>query len=868
MTHWLAAIVRGVLMLAPVEFRTRYRVETADTLALALEAERSRRGAPAMLVLFIRSLVDTVRTIWRERRLAKSGWLTDLSGDLRSVLRGWRRQPGFFATIVLTLTLGLGLSTAIFSFADGYLFRPLPFEDSDRLYNVRDPQATPAILRASDTEVLRRSPVAEFGFVEWSPFSRAEGAWLIDGRRVEVFGYEVSEGFRSTVALPLMAGRDFTAADHLPGSPPVAWLAHRFWQREFGGDRLVVGRRIPIEDREGGVAHVQIAGILGPEVASFDLNNRPPDVVMAAFPERDFGPNRLSFPIVKVPRDLTVEQAQARIGAALQAAAPAPDGGTREVRLRSLRDYQVAGGKPTARVIFAGALLVLALAAINLVHLLLTRGEAKAAEIATRAALGASRWRVARLFLAESLLLGASGIGAGLLLGYWLSGVIAAAVPQFPSGSRNLALVPVLFNARAVVFALTLGLLVALVGTAWPAWRALRRPALLATRRAAGISTGVSARLSRGILASELAVATIVLAGTLFIGLGIWRYLNQPIGFDIEGRFRVHAQRPIDQPLTVADLAAALDAARAIPGVQAAGVYDTDNAGVLEMPGYEAGETRLFVAAAGPGYFETWNRPLHSGRWFEAEEYRSEAPVAIVNGTLAELVWPDTSAIGQQVRTPDGMTRTVVGMVEPRLWNLARPPFPEAYVPAMNPPDYGVTLVLWAPGLSVADLRAQAAVTLAGALAGATVDVSALTFDDIFVRSIGEARFQAPIIAAFGAFAFLLAGIGVFGLVSYLVERRRHEFGIRLAIGARPHDIHRAVFRQSIVPAAIGLTVGLAGAWMLETIVEASVFGWESSVVAALVGVTVALLAVAVTAAMVPARRALRIDPIMVLRSE
>jgi hypothetical protein len=409
---------------------------------------------------------------------------------------------------------------------------------------------------------------------------------------------------------------------------------------------------------------------------------------------------------------------------------------------------------------------------------------------------------------------------------------------------------------------------VTLFGAAGPAWRALRRPAFLATRRPAGVSIGVSARLSRGILASELAVATVVLAGTLFIGLGIWRYLNQPIGFDLEDRFRLDVELAGDQAPTTADLDAALEAARAIPGVQAAGVYDTENAGVLQVPGYEAGETRLSVAVAGPGYFETWNRPLHDGRPFLPDEYRSDAPVAMVNRTLAELAWPSTSAIGQPVRTPDGMTRTVVGIVEPDLWNLARPPFPEAYVPGRAPGAYSIDLVLWAPESAVAELRTQAAAVLAMALPGARVEVGSLSFDDLFVRSVGEARFQAPIIAAFGAFAFLLAGVGVFGLASYLVERRTHEFGIRLAIGARPRDIRRAVFRQSIVPAAIGLTVGLAGAWMLETIVEASVFGWESSVSAALAGVTVALLTVAVVAALVPARRALRIDPVATLRAE
>jgi putative ABC transport system permease protein len=466
------------------------------------------------------------------RRLVLSDWLT----DVRVVLRGWRRAPGFSATIVATLVLGLGLASAIFAFADGYLFRPLPFPAADRLYHVLDPSnKIQGMLRASDLAALRANSPSDLGFVEWSISDRAVSGELdLGNRRASVMAYEVSPGFRRTVELPLIAGRDFSDADHRDSQPTPAWLTYRYWQREFGRDRSVLGRSFRVLTLAGRTTTVEFVGILGPEATSFDLNNEPPDIVVPDVDPAKVQPTWLALPIVRLPDGVSREQAEARIASLLQSAAPASDGTPRVVRLRSLHEYQVSGGRPTARVLFAGAMLVLLLATINLVHLLLTRGVARAGEIATRAALGAGRWRLTRLFLTESLMLGAIGAGGGLLGGAWLSTVIEASIPRLPTGGRNMALVPMMYGWRTVLFACALGLLVAIIGGLWPARRALKRSLAWTNRSASGLRGSIPARLSRAILASELAVATIVMVGTVFIGLGIWRYLNQPLGFDYD----------------------------------------------------------------------------------------------------------------------------------------------------------------------------------------------------------------------------------------------------------------------------------------------------------------------------------------------
>jgi predicted permease len=790
--------------------------------------------------------------------------MTDWLTEARFILRGWRRTPGFSITVVLTLVLGLALASAIFAFADGYLFRPLPFPGADRTYFVSDPNSTIGLLRASDTDALRKSAAAELGFVEWDSGHRVSGSEITIGdRAVKFYAQGVSPGFRKVVALPLILGRDFTDEDHRAGEPVPVWLSHRFWTKEFGGDRGVLGRTF-----RAGQKQIIIVGVLAATVSAFDLNNEPPDAIAPETPRPELlaNPNYLSHPIVQLPPAMTREQGIALIASTLQGIAPATDGKPRAVRLRSLLEYQVAGGRPTARVLLAGAMLVLILAAITLVHLLLARGVGRAAEVATRAALGASRWRVIRLFLTESAMLGLAGIAGGLVLGGWLSRMIEARIPRFPTSGRNMALVPMLFDERVVIFAVLLGAIIAVVGGLWPAWRALRRPFSANTRSASGLSSMIPARLSRTILASEIAVATVVLLGTTFIGTGIWRYLNQPLGFDYDDRLSVSVQKSDGQPVTPADFETARRAVAGIAGVSAAGPNSLAGVTGIEVPGVAVDPKQLTASAATPGYFETRGLRLLRGRWFAGTEFAGNEPVAVVDQKAASVAWPDRDAIGQEIRVA-GVLRRVVGVTEPVRVSLSRPLVGRIYIPSADAYKWA-SVIAWAPGVAPADLDARVRPVLASALPGTTVRIRPETFEGFFLREVGEAEFQGPIMLVFGVLAFVLAGFGVFGLISYLVEQRTREFGIRLALGAQPGNIWRNVIHQSVVPAIAGLVIGLAGAWALESVVRSAVFGWPSSATGAVSAVATALLVVAVGAATLPARRAMRIDPATTLRME
>ena len=790
-----------------------------------------------------------------------------MSGDLIYVLRGLRRRPAFTITSVLTLALGLGLAAGVFSFADGFLFRPLPFPSPDQLYRVRDPHAKIALL-AVDTMALRQSGVNEFGFVEWSTSDRLVGTLEIAGRQVDLLPYDVSEGFGQTTGAPLLAGRWFEAADHRGTTPVPVVLSHRFWQREFGGDLAVLSRTFRVEGPRP--ADVLVVGIMAADVTSFDLNNPPPDVIAPELP-RAIPPQRrqmtLSFPIVRLPDGMSQAEGEARISAALQAIAPAADGRRRELQLRPLRDTQVAGGAPTARVLLAGALLILLLVTVNLVHLLLAQGVARGREVATRAALGASRWRVMRLFVIEGLVIGAAGIAGGLLLGVWMSQLIASRVPLYPTSGRNLAMVPMLFDARVIVVVVTIGLIVAIVSGLWPAWRAVRRPLHAAARTDGGVAAALPARLSRAVLASELAVATVLLLGTVFIGMGIWRYLYRPLGYSVEDRVIVTVSPAGDGRArgNPEDWDTVRGSIAAIAGVRAAGTYQLPRGQAVIVRGETLRDARAHHVT--DGHFDAWQVRLAAGRWFTPEEYRSDAPIAIVDAAFARRAWPGDAPIGQEIRLGDGAPHRVIGVVETQVRSLRTESTGEAYVPRRAPPDWS-TFVAWAPGVSAIELAQRLTPALQQTLPAARVSTEPVTRMWLFNRQTGEAEFQGPIMTAFAILTFVLAGVGIFGLVSYLVAQRTREYGIRLALGASRRDIWRSVFRDSIAPAIAGLVVGIIAARLLERSVRASVFGWEASGAVAAMVVCLAVLTVAVLAAVAPARRAMRIDPVLVLRVE
>jgi hypothetical protein len=473
---------------------------------------------------------------------------------------------------------------------------------------------------------------------------------------------------------------------------------------------------------------------------------------------------------------------------------------------------------------------------------------------------------LARLYLVESALLGSVGIAGGVALGHWLSALIALRVPRFPTGGRNLSLVPMLFDTRVVLFAVALGALVVIVGTCIPAWPALRKPLMSRSHGATAVASGLPMRPTQLILAAELMVATVILVGAVFMGTGIWRYLNAPLGFDYANRLDLSFTMAEPRRPTAVEVDAVVRAVRQVGGVRMAAPYGGAAVRGLEVPGQSVDPQTVSAQSVSAGYGETWGVRVRRGRWFDPAEFTEHAAVVIVDEKFVRTVWPAGEPLGQVIKVAGGPPRQVIGVIEPMRWRLDLEVPGQAFVPAASPPTRA-DLVVWAPGAPV-DLARRLDAAVSQALPGATTSVSPVTFDRLFQRSVGEAQFQAPIMAVFGLFAFVLAGVGVFGIVSYLVAQRIREFGIRLALGAGPRDLWRGVVRQSLVPAGIGLAVGVPAAWALERVVRSAAFGWPSTGIGAAVTVAILLFGITVIAAAAPARRAMSVDPVQVLRAE
>ncbi len=805
------------------------------------------------------------------REDAREVWLTPaIEGiwqDMRGALRSSRRSATSSVTIVVTLVFGLGLASAIFAFGDGYLARPLPFPDGEQLYVV------PSALSADEINGLRASSLGPLGFVEGSaaPVVSWAGRLELDGRQVETFVAGLDDGFAQTMGVPLVMGRSFGPDDYRGAVPVPVWLSHRFWQREFGGDPSILNRTLSFRsafDRSE-VTSLVIIGVTDPRITTFDpdfgANMSLPDLFAPAAPRTS---SDRAKPIVRLPHDMSPEHAEAAISAALQNISPAPDGGTRGIRLDSLRQTLAGDGRPTAMLFFAGAVLALVLVTVNLVHLLLARGVARAGEIATRSALGASRWRIARMLLFESLLYGAAGIGGGLLVGRWLANAIAAGVPERGSDSNNLALVAMTFDLRAVAFAIVAGVAVIAVGTMWP----IKRVAFASPGSNAPLNrrngARISARFSRLILTCEVAISTVILMGIVFVGFGMWRYVNQPLGFHLEDRFSLSFPASSGGHDEGIDWPAVLDAVRAVPGVRSASVDRVDllraslRSGDIDLSGRD-----VAVIRATSSWLETRGVDLVQGRLMDAAEIESNAPVAVVDVKFASAVWPGEGPVGKTIRSDTEAERVVVGVVSHQRFSLARENPGLAYVPQPRV-DGRQAIRLWAPDLTTADIVTRTAGPLQALAPGYSPVVRAVTFETTFRDDLSYARFQRPIIIALGLFAVTLAVVGLFGLVAYLVEQRTRDFGIRLALGASRGEVLKEVVWQSALPGVAGLVIGLCASWTLEGAVRATMSGWESSGPMTMAIVSIVVLVAVVLAAVGPARRILRIDPAVVLRAE
>jgi putative ABC transport system permease protein len=798
--------------------------------------------------------------------------------DLRYAVRQLAKSRGFTVVAVLTLALGIGENTAIFSVVNRLLFNPLPFlEHPDRLVAVWETGP-----RGND-----HNEVSPANFRDWKNQARtfdhlvAHIWWtanITGGDRPErVQGFLVSPDYFTTLGIRPLMGRGFVAGEDEPGHDRVVVLSHGIWQRRFGGDPRIVGQAIPIN----GIPRTVI-GVL------------PPDVRYPA-PAELWGPLSLEaeewalrrgrFLLVtgRLAPGVSAAQAHAELaGIAHNLSTQYPvsntDWGT---NVRSLIPDVTRRLEPILLALFVAVGFVLLIACANVANLLLARGATRGRELAVRATLGADRGRLTRQLLTESIVLALAGGGVSVLVAIWGVGALVALVP--PGQQAYL----VGFNRVAVdgpvlLFTLALSLATAFVFGLAPALRASRtdlQAALQEEGRVAGSTP--RHRLRRALIAAEVALALLLLVGAGLTLRSLQHLLGTSPGFDVDGIALTSVSLPgskySDDVAVAGFYRDLLDQVAVIPGVSAAGAVNvtplcqcnqTTSFQIEGAPPFPPGEgPDVGWRVVTPGYFAALGVPLREGRAFDAADNAAGRRVAIVNQTLARRYFPNGAVGRRLVLIGDSLPFEIVGLLsDVRHDGPARLPQPEVYLPAAQVPAREMNLV------------ARTTSSPAGVLPALRAEVQRLdpdqpvfdqrTMRDVFDLVVGPHRLALRLLAALGALALALAAVGIYGVLVQLVAERTREIGIRVALGSDPPAVRRLVLRQGMVPVAWGLATGLLAALGLTRVLASQLVGVSPAESLTLATVAMLLATVALAACYLPARRATSVDPMVALRTE
>jgi putative ABC transport system permease protein len=804
--------------------------------------------------------------------------------DFRFVLRSLIKSPRFLGAAVAALALGIGANTAIFSVVYGVLLRPLPFPRPDRLVFVQE-----SSLRRKGT-----SPTSPATFRDWSEqqhvfesiaAAEAWGASLTgSGRAEEISGLRVSPALLTVLQTAPALGRGFTADDQ-----QVVLLSNSLWQRRFGGNRSVVGSYLTLNGAAYRVVGVMPAAFHFPPFWAEKAEVWTP---LTFPPQRTTDRGGRSLRVFARLRDgVTLEQARSEmstIANRLQLAFPESYGTDAGARVMPLAEVTVAKVKPALLVLLGAVMFLLLIACANVANLLLARASGRQKEIALRLALGAARWRLVRQLLAESLTLSALGGALGLALAW---GAVHALAASIPDASRFTLPRYQELGIGAVVVLFTFGVCAAtgvVFGLA-PVWQ-FRRLDLHATLKEGGRGSSTRSRtpLRSLLVVGEVAVSLMLLAGAGLMVRSMARLTSIDAGFDPHNvlTMRVVLTGPsYRQPeQRVRMYRQLLDRVATLPGVESAsGINHLPLAGDLwtfsfTVEGHPAASPAEVPGAAFrvvmPGYFHALSIPLLNGRDVTERDDADAPRVVVINRTMAQRNWPGENAVGKRIKLGSPQSKspwvTVAGVVKDvELSDWGAPAINEFYFPyRQNPEDIQKYITVVAktagdPG-SVAGAIEREIWTLDRDLP--VEDVASMK--QVVERAVWQPRSSTKLLAGFAGLALLLAAIGIYGVVSYGVGQRRHEFGIRMALGARPSNVLRSVVAEGAMLAGAGTVLGLIGALALTRYLQSMLYQVSATDPVVLASSAAILAVIALAAAFLPARRATNVDPMVALREE
>jgi predicted permease len=818
--------------------------------------------------------------------------MTHLLGDLRFTLRQLTRRPGFASVAVLTLALGIGANVAIYSVLDAVLLEPLPYPEPERLVQVHS--AFPGL----GFEKFWVSPPEYFDLVDWAASYGALGAYAVTTENVAsdppqraTTAYVTAPVWKALGVTPLH-GRTFTAEEDRPDTEQVAVLGHGIWQRAFGGDPEIVGERVEVD----GIART-VVGVLPPEV---DLDDAGVEVWLPArFDPADPGGrgSHYLYLVGRLAPGIGVEQAQAELDLLLtrwqeeypETHAPSADG--HPYYVKPLKEELVGEVRPAVMLLLGAVGLVLLVACVNVANLLLVRAERRQGEIAVRTALGASRGRLLGQLLTESVVLAVAGGVLGLAVAHWgLKGLLAA-YPDAVPRAETIGVDP-----SVLVFTLVVALVTGIAFGLVPALHVRRRDTFDPLREG-GRSGGGRRRLSSTLVVVEVALAALLVVGAGLLLRSFWELVEQDLGFDAGGLLTFQVELPAEsypEPRAVAAFYQRLDARlEALPGVGSAAAMSgmpplrqvnantTAIEGLPEMPDGSGEPNVDYYQFVSPGYFETLAIDVVAGRSFSSTDAPGAPPVVVVNRQMAERFWPGQQAVGQRVRRgwwdDDEPWHTVVGVVEDvKQGGMDQEPGTELYFLHHQVPEALAAVEGGAPRTMNLVVRTDGdPLSLAASVRAAVAELDPglpladlRTMEEVVTGSLERRRFVAILVALFATLALLLAGIGTYGVLSYAVEQRRFEIGVRMALGAEARRVLLSVLGRGMALVGAGLVLGLLAAFALRQVLGAHLWGVGPADPATYAAVAGILALVALGACYSPARRATGVDPVVALKAQ
>jgi predicted permease len=823
----------------------------------------------------------------RSREVWQWPAMESIWADVRFAVRQLIKSPGFTLTAVVTLTLGIGVNATMFSLVSAFLMPHVPGRDPGHV-------AVVSSVNPDRSFLPDINPVSVPNYLSWRTHSRifAEMAAADEYRTASISGEEqpeaiqyaaVSPNYFAVLGVSPVLGRNFLAADDQPGHDRLAILSHELWERRFASDPSVVGRTIRL-DREGYI----VVGVMG---ADFKLLGFTPQLwTPLALSPADRAPearkDRSLYLFARLAPGITLQKARAQMNIlARQAGQDFPATEKRwGVAVRTLPDFLVYefNIRNALAVIMTTVSFVLLIACANVAGLLLSRASGRRKELAIRASLGASRARVVRQLLTEGLVIALSGGAAGLLISYYGIQVLRAAL----TFNDEISAVPVRLDGKVLVFALCASLASALLASLVPALKASRTQIntdLRSEGRAATAGRGQS-RLRASMVGGEIALALFLLVGAGLLIHGVLRLEHQDLGFRIDHLLTAgidldHARYgdPSRQILFVRDLLLRL---RQIPGVEDAAITSDLPAsgpgsvsvrikGEPELPSNQQHKALSVVVT--PNYFNVAGIPLLRGRNFTSSDDASAPQVVLVNQQFVHRFFNDRDPLGKQIqldiKDAAPSWAVIVGVVsDVKRYSEGTDIDPEVFEPFLQRPVTSFSLMLrsnvepnsLAPALRHAVAQSDSDLPLLRVMSMERVIEAQRNGDPVFLRMMGT----------FAMLALILASIGIYGLVAYSVSQRTHEFGIRLALGAKGTDISGMILRESFKIAAIGSAIGLLAALPLPRLFDAMFGGIHFGAIAVYPAVVAAMLIVALFAACGPARRAMHVDPAAALRNE